>query len=696
MQDEDNNDDEEDAEGEIIKLEEVQEAPIVIAKSPSCPTREDRDRHYPTHLPYRNWCPACVQARGREDDHKKDKKRSEETVPTVVMDYKSFGQDDDDKNLTALVLRDKKTTTTMGHVCECKGTEDKWIVKKILEDIDEMGHTDIILKTDGEPALVQVATEVKRQSPHSTVLQNPPAYDPAANGVAERAVQEWMGQMRVCKIGLEQRIKTKVETDWRVLEWIAEHAGNTINKFLMGHDGKTPYHRVMGRPSSKAIMEFGEQVLAKPMRSIKSRRKKSLKSKWVFGAWVGATSRSSEHLVVLQDGGAAIKVRTVKRRPEDERWCARAIQDIVAYPRAPNPKDKGQGEVRPERLTRAADPGGGSGEALPDVSIQEPDLRTRDFNITKTLIEKLGTTDGCKGCEGHVMGSRRAHSEACRSRMEAAMKNDEVLGKRVTARDARKIEEACRREEEMSKDDVLGRRVKARDARKPREDEPNQPEEEQGMHAEAYLFGDFPEDEKADQGELEEVKRDRPAHDDAENASKRRRIEDAIGALTKLIHDSKINAKAMKKRRIYDVSRWINEVISEHTSRPTPHEDEDHNMWEALYKDKEFVDDMNGFTFLNKDLTVQARKLEIEYFKKMKVYTKVPRSEALRGGYKIITTKWLDTNKGDDENPNYRSRLVGRELNTEKRLDLFAATPPLETIKFLVAQCAQNQNRRDP
>ena len=168
-----------------------------------------------------------------------------------------------------------------------------------------------------------------------------------------------------------------------MLEWIAEHAGDTINKFLMGHDRKTPYHRVMGKASTRAILEFGEQVLAKPMRAIKSRRKKSLKSKWVFGTWIGATSRSGEHVVALQDGGAAIKVRTVKRRPEDERWSAQAIKDIVASPKAPNPKDKNQGEIRPERLTKGADPGGGSGESLPEVAVQDQAFRSRDSKITK-------------------------------------------------------------------------------------------------------------------------------------------------------------------------------------------------------------------------------------------------------------------------------------------------------------------------
>ena len=43
------------------------EAPIVIAKDPGCPTREEVERHNVTHLPYRSWCPVCVQARGKEN-----------------------------------------------------------------------------------------------------------------------------------------------------------------------------------------------------------------------------------------------------------------------------------------------------------------------------------------------------------------------------------------------------------------------------------------------------------------------------------------------------------------------------------------------------------------------------------------------------------------------------------------------------
>ena len=63
----------------------------------------------------------------------------------------------------------------------------------------------------------------------------------------------------------------------------------------------------------------------------------------------------------------------------------------------------------------------------------------------------------------------------------------------------------------------------------------------------------------------------------------------------------------------------------------------------------------------------QARKLEMEFFLKMGVYKKVARDVAKKMGCKVITTKWVDTNKGDTSRPNYRSRLVGCEVTYDNR-----------------------------
>ena len=70
-----------------------------------------------------------------------------------------------------------------------------------------------------------------------------------------------------------------------------------------------------------------------------------------------------------------------------------------------------------------------------------------------------------------------------------------------------------------------------------------------------------------------------------------------------------------------------------------------------------FYDDVTG-KVLDHQRAVESRKKEMDFFRRMKVYRKVPRAKVRQMGGKIITTRWLDINKGDDKRPNYRSRLI--------------------------------------
>ena len=80
------------------------------------------------------------------------------------------------------------------------------------------------------------------------------------------------------------------------------------------------------------------------------------------------------------------------------------------------------------------------------------------------------------------------------------------------------------------------------------------------------------------------------------------------------------------------------------------------------------TDDQTGAP-LKPALTKQARCEEIVYFKEMKVYTKVPVEECWANtGKAPIATRWIDINKGDENEPNYRSRLVAKEFKTDERL----------------------------
>ena len=129
-----------------------------------------------------------------------------------------------------------------------------------------------------------------------------------------------------------------------------------------------------------------------------------------------------------------------------------------------------------------------------------------------------------------------------------------------------------------------------------------------------------------------------------------------------------------KMNDCFDITKTFGKLLSVQQKvdeLPVPPEED---QLSNLYLDAMFVDDMSG-NVLDKEEAIAARRKELEFFKRLGVYTKVKKS----AGMKIISTKWLDVNKGDEEANNYRARLVGREIAHDKRDDLFAATPPLIT-----------------
>ena len=97
-------------------------------------------------------------------------------------------------------------------------------------------------------------------------------------------------------------------------------------------------------------------------------------------------------------------------------------------------------------------------------------------------------------------------------------------------------------------------------------------------------------------------------------------------------------------------------------------------------------DDVSG-SELDPTKVRRARLKELQYIREKRVWSRIPRREAERRGIKVIKTRWIDISKGDEINENYRSRLVAKEFNVSKEDGLFAATPPLEALKYLLS-CA--------
>lgn len=73
----------------------------------------------------------------------------------------------------------------------------------------------------------------------------------------------------------------------------------------------------------------------------------------------------------------------------------------------------------------------------------------------------------------------------------------------------------------------------------------------------------------------------------------------------------------------------INEQLDE--DEKSPHDDTADYAW--LYEGKEFYDGITG-EYLDKTRAIAARKFEMGFFKKMKVYNKAPGEEANKNGRK--------------------------------------------------------------
>jgi len=98
-------------------------------------------------------------------------------------------------------------------------------------------------------------------------------------------------------------------------------------------------------------------------------------------------------------------------------------------------------------------------------------------------------------------------------------------------------------------------------------------------------------------------------------------------------------------------------------------------------------DDLTG-QVLNDKLVQEARATEIAYFIAKGVWKQVPKTTAYqRTGRPPITVRWVDVNKGDDQNPKYRSRLVARQLKATDRSgqSFFAPAPPIEALRTVLA-----------
>ena len=133
-----------------------------------------------------------------------------------------------------------------------KGADEK-LCKRIVEDIDNMGYSQIVLKGDQEPALSRLIEVVKGSWNGNAALETSPVRESESNGAVERAIRVWEGQVQMIKDALESKLQCEFPRDHPVMTWLVECATTLLRRCLVGVHGRTPHEKIKGRRSRRPV-----------------------------------------------------------------------------------------------------------------------------------------------------------------------------------------------------------------------------------------------------------------------------------------------------------------------------------------------------------------------------------------------------------------------------------------------------------
>ena len=398
-----------------------QSARAIPLPVPRAPSKSEWEKHIVSHMPYRSWCRHCVAGRGLERRHLSQSGVNEDAQPYISIDYCYLAGD----ATPILVAKDRLTGMIFAMAVERKGAADPHAVTKLTEWVDALGSVRVAIRSDGEPAIMQVAAAVRdaRREGSITTLETSAPGDHAGNGIAERAVSQVTGLIRTLRAEVEYNTKATLKPESKTLAWIVNHAACLYNLDAVGLDGKVPFERWRGRKHTLQRCVFGNNVWYKP--NPLSGRSKA-EDRMVEGIFVGFRLKSGEYLVIAD--GEVRTARTIRRRTEEERWeRPAALIDIPVLP-----WDR-PGQPR----ASAVRPAGDRGRELDAerVDLPEPPSEggcSKRVYLKQSDFAKHGLTESCPGCRAIRLGIRpQGHTAACRVRMETALGQTEAGKQRL-------------------------------------------------------------------------------------------------------------------------------------------------------------------------------------------------------------------------------------------------------------------------
>ena len=304
-------------------------------QSPYLPTLSELQQHRITHLPFRAWCPECVEAFAGEMAHRRSSHERRD-FPLISVDYfflssKGIVTRDEVENkwdspptdtLRVLAGRCSSTKTLFAHAVPQKGDDPNGYAAKCLPDsISWMGHARVAIRSNGCDVTCEGSTP----------------YDPQSNGAAESAARLVKGQLRALQLGLERELSSHIPIGHPILTWMVRHAAMVSTMFVVGDDGKTAWQRTRGKVCNIDLIQFGEVTRYKCRSQEKGIADSGLR--FGMGVWLGIDERTGQHIIYDSNHGIR-HARTLLRLPDAQKFESERAAAVSVTPWSTSPVAK--------------------------------------------------------------------------------------------------------------------------------------------------------------------------------------------------------------------------------------------------------------------------------------------------------------------------------------------------------------------
>ena len=366
--------DEEHIESEIL--------PVASLPGPREPSKDQIEKHNLLHDPAMPWCDICIQSKSRDDFHRQTRPK---VLPVIQFDYAVAGTHQGQPHFDFMVGTDMSTGAAWASTVLIKSKEDPYIVSSILSWLSELGHSKVIIQSDGEPAsevvmrMVQSKGAMMEHPPCEIIQQQSQRYSHQSNGGAERMVQTIRDQIKAYKIQIEKNSRITIKADSPLLTWLPRHAAWQCTTFHKRQDSTTTaYEKIRHMSYQSPILLVGEAVACRRPGALVNK----LESSWLEGIWLGRDSKTDEHLIGTPNG--MVRSRALKRRVERRRWDTTLLNAMIWDPWKPTPVTRGRPlKVRSDREPILMGP-------IPRLQVNPPD--DADTVATPNLETTSGTT----------------------------------------------------------------------------------------------------------------------------------------------------------------------------------------------------------------------------------------------------------------------------------------------------------------